>query len=95
MRRSIFSFDRVSTLVAMPITFYDEIIKFNSFDFEGFFNQAKAGDIERILHQELISELDFLLLLSGEAFKYIEALAQKAQRITLRNFGRAVCLYAP
>ena len=79
----------------MPITFYDEIIKFNSFDFAGFFNQAKAGDIERILHKELISELDFLLLLSREAFKYIEPLAQKAQRITLRNFGKVVHFYAP
>lgn len=81
--------------MSMPITFYDEIIKFNSFDFEGFFNQAKASDIERILHQESLSELDFLLLLSREAFKHIEALAQKAHQVTLRNFGRAVYLYAP
>lgn len=81
--------------MAMPITFYDEIIRFNGFDFEGFFNQTKASDIERILYKEPISELDFLLLLSNEAFKYIEALAQKAHRITLRNFGKVVHLYAP
>lgn len=81
--------------MTMPITFYDEIIRFNNFDFEGFFNQAKAGDIERILYKEPVSELGFLLLLSSEAFKYIEALAQKAHRITLRNFGKAVHLYAP
>ncbi len=79
----------------MPITFYDEIIKFNSFDFEGSLNQAKGSDIERILHKESVSEFDFLLLLSSEAFKYIEILAQKAHRITLRNFGKVINLYAP
>ena len=79
----------------MPITFYDQIVKFSRFDFEDFFRQAAPKDVERVMDKEALSENDFLLLLSEAAFGSLELLAQKARRITWGNFGKVIHLYAP
>ena len=76
-------------------TFYDEIVRFERFDFAGFLSRVKPSDVERVMDKDSLSETDFLLLLSAEAFGYIEPLAQKARRITLGNFGKVIQLYAP
>ncbi len=77
------------------MSFYEEITKFGGFDFRGFLRSVKSSNIERILAQDSLSELDFLSLLSEEALNYIEPLAQKANRLTLSNFGKVIYLYAP
>lgn len=79
----------------MPKTFYEQIERFERFDFAGFFSQVKPEDVRRALDKDSLSETDFLVLLSREAFSYLEALAQKAKRITVGNFGKVIQLYAP
>jgi 2-iminoacetate synthase len=56
---------------------------------------ASAGDIGRILQKERITAEDFAMLLSPAAGDALEALARRAERETLRHFGRAKQLFAP
>lgn len=79
----------------MSTTFYDQIVRFNRFDFEGFFSRVSPKDVERVLDKDALSETDFLVLLSKSAFGYIEPLAQKARQKTWDNFGKVIQLYAP
>ena len=79
----------------MPKTFYEQIERFERFDFADFFSRVKPEDVERVLNKDSLLESDFLVLLSPAAFDYLEALAQKAKRITLGNFGRVIQFYAP
>ncbi|MEK6567961.1 MAG: 2-iminoacetate synthase ThiH [Candidatus Omnitrophota bacterium] len=79
----------------MPKTFYEQIERFERFDFADFFSRVKPEDVERVLNKDSLLESDFLVLLSPVTFDYLEALAQKAKRITLDNFGRVIQLYAP
>lgn len=51
--------------------------------------------IPDILLKDQLSEDDLCALLSEAAAVYLEPMAQKAQEITLRHFGRVVTLYAP
>lgn len=75
--------------------FYDEYLKYKDFDFDGFFEKVSDQDIEEILKKDEIDRFEFLALLSPTAKKHIEAMAQKANRISLKNFGRVVLLYTP
>lgn len=80
----------------MPKTFYEQVERFERFDFAAIFSRIKPQDVERVLSSRgTLSEGDFLALLSPAASGYLEVLAQKANRITLANFGRVIQLYAP
>ncbi|MFA4887977.1 MAG: 2-iminoacetate synthase ThiH [Candidatus Omnitrophota bacterium] len=79
----------------MKGSFFDELRRFNSFDFYSFLENVRRQDIERALLKEPLGELDFLSLLSRNALEYLEPLAQRAQKSTLANFGRVILLYAP
>ncbi len=59
------------------------------------FEQFTPADVERALSQERLDILDFLALLSPAATPYLEQMAQKAHRITLQNFGKAILLFTP
>jgi len=54
-----------------------------------------TADVERALAAERLSEADYMALLSPAAEGSLEALAQKAHRITRRRFGNTILLYAP
>ena len=54
-----------------------------------------AADVEQALAKEDVSLRDFLALLAPVAEPYLERMAEKAQEITLRHFGRTIQLYAP
>ncbi|MHB9155593.1 MAG: 2-iminoacetate synthase ThiH [Endomicrobiales bacterium] len=54
-----------------------------------------GDDVRRALEKEKPDENDFLTLLSPEAQAHLEALARRAQELTLANFGRTISLYAP
>jgi 2-iminoacetate synthase len=54
-----------------------------------------ADDIARILGKETLDERDFRALLAPAAAVHLEAIAQRARELTLRNFGRTISLYAP
>ena len=75
--------------------FYDEILKYKGFDFSAHLAQVKSADLQEILNKEFLSILDFLSLLSPEAFLFLELLAQKANKLTLAHFGKTISLYIP
>lgn len=77
------------------MTFYNVQEKFKDFNFQSFFNNVTSERIEDILSKNYINEEDFLCLLSQEGENYLEEMAQKANKITLSNFGKAVSLYTP
>ena len=79
----------------MKGSFFDELGRFGSFDFPSFLKNVRRENIERALLKESLSELDFLSLLSQNALRYFEPLAQRAQERTLANFGRVISLYIP
>ena len=53
------------------------------------------GDVIHALGQESLSPENFLALLSPAAEPLLEAMAQKAQSLTLRHFGRSIQLFTP
>lgn len=77
------------------MSFHEQIKKYRNFDFEGFFSKVTDLQIESALAKDRINSQDFLALLSPKAEKYLEAMAQKAHDISLRNFGKSIGLYTP
>lgn len=51
--------------------------------------------IDQILQKDFIDREEFRALLSSDAVEYLEPMAQKANSITLKNFGRTISIYAP
>jgi 2-iminoacetate synthase len=56
---------------------------------------CSAAEVEGALAAETLRPGDFLALLSPAAGAYLEAMAQKAHRLTLQRFGKTIQLYAP
>jgi len=54
-----------------------------------------ASDIERALGADSPDEKTLAALLSPQAAEYLEPMAQRAQSITRRHFGRTIKLYTP
>ena len=59
------------------------------------FQDFTPWDVESALGTSSLSHEDFAALLSPAAFPYLEAMAQKAKRLTQAQFGNAVALYTP
>ncbi|MCH3963161.1 MAG: 2-iminoacetate synthase ThiH [Clostridium sp.] len=74
---------------------YEEIKKYEDFDFDGFFENVTDSKVENILLKDRISREDFLALLSPAAERYLEPMARKAREISIRNFGKSIVLYTP
>lgn len=51
--------------------------------------------VERALAASELDAVGFAALLSPAAGRYLEEMAQRAQQLTLQNFGRVIVLYAP
>jgi 2-iminoacetate synthase len=79
----------------MKTNFYNEIERFDKFDFAGFFENVTEEDVEHVLAKEVLGELDLLSLLSKQALLYLEPLANRARQVTIANFGKVISLYAP
>jgi 2-iminoacetate synthase len=77
------------------MSFYSQHVRFQDFDFDGFFNRVTSGDVSRVLEKSRLGAVDFLALLAPAAEGQLEAMAQKARRLTLQHFGRAMLLYTP
>lgn len=54
-----------------------------------------ASDVERAIGADAPNEKTLAALLSPEAANYLEPMAQRAQAITRRHFGRTMKLYTP
>ncbi len=57
--------------------------------------QADHSAIERALYCADPGERELAALLSPQAAEYLEPMAQRAQAITRRHFGRTISLYTP
>ncbi len=77
------------------MSFYSIIEQYRDFDFPRFFAGVTGEMVERSLIGERLSPTDFLVLLSPKAGEYLEAMAQKAQRLTVQYFGRTIQLFIP
>ncbi|KKM10262.1 thiamine biosynthesis protein ThiH [Clostridiales bacterium PH28_bin88] len=77
------------------MTFYDIYSRFKGFDFDSFFDRIGPHEVMGALEKSRIDHTDFLVLLSPAAEGVLEEMAQKAHRLTLQHFGRAMVLYTP
>lgn len=77
------------------MSFYHIVEKYHNFDFQNFFSQITDEAVERSLDREKPSVMDFLTLLSPQAMHHLEAMAQKAHRLTVQYFGRTIQLFIP
>lgn len=77
------------------MTFYDELQKYQDLDIPTFMAGVRDEDIQRILNKDRISEMDYLALLSPAAESHLEEMAQKANRLTIQNFGKTMQLFTP
>lgn len=77
------------------MSFFNQYARFKDFDFDIFFRRISPEDIQRVLAKERLNAADFLTLLAPAAESLLEEIAQKAHRLTLQHFGRAMLLYTP
>ncbi len=77
------------------MSFYNEVLKYEGFNWEEFFENISDTDILKIIKKDRLTERDFLALLSPKAEKYIEEMAQRAHQITVQHFGKTILLYTP
>ena len=69
--------------------------QYQGFDFERFFAQTTAADVDRALARDKPGVMDFLTLLSPAAAGCLEAMARKAHRLTVQYFGRTIQMFIP
>ncbi|MCG8638672.1 MAG: 2-iminoacetate synthase ThiH [Desulfobacterales bacterium] len=77
------------------MSFLEQILAFESFDFHAYLNRVTARDVENSLKKDDLNPFDLLNLLSDEASTCLEPMAQKAREVTRQYFGRTISLYAP
>ncbi len=77
------------------MTFMNEVNRFESFDFKGWFDSVTSSDIQASIQRDKLDYRDLLNLLSPMAQDFLEQMAQKARMITQQYFGRTIGIYAP
>ncbi|WP_078552631.1 2-iminoacetate synthase ThiH [Bacillus alkalicellulosilyticus] len=77
------------------MSFYTYIEKMETRNFDLFFSSIEEKDVRRVLNQEVLSEEDFLTLLSPVAQNFLEEMAEKAHKLTVQHFGKTVLLFTP
>lgn len=77
------------------MSFYSFVEQYQKFDFSKFFAGVGDNAVFRCLAKDTLSTHDFLTLLSPKAGEHLEAMAQKAQRLTVQYFGRTIQLFIP
>ena len=77
------------------MSFYKVYEKYHDFDFNTFFNRLKDHDAKRAVNSEDPRAEELLAMLSPISERYIEEMAEKASRITVKNFGKTIMLYTP
>ncbi|WP_373600745.1 2-iminoacetate synthase ThiH [Paraclostridium bifermentans] len=77
------------------MSFYNIIEKYNAFDIDSYLLNVTDEDVIFSLEKNNLDEYDLLNLLSEKASNYLEEMAQKANEITNRYFGKTILLYTP
>ncbi|ALC17727.1 tyrosine lyase ThiH [Desulfuromonas soudanensis] len=77
------------------MSFVDEINKYDPEQVRAGIAAKTVSDVERALSSERLRPDDFMALISPAAEGFLEAMAQKAHRLTRQRFGNTILLYAP
>jgi len=77
------------------MTFLGLLDTVNCSAFQSIIANATSEDVSSALNKDRLSFNDYLVLLSPVAAERLEELAQKAQFLTLKQFGKAILLYVP
>ncbi|MFT3847124.1 MAG: radical SAM protein [Propionivibrio sp.] len=77
------------------MSFQEWLSDYRDFDFDGFFAGVSDDDVARSLGRESPGATDFLTLLSPRAGDHLEAIAQRAQQLTVQHFGRTIQMFIP
>ena len=77
------------------MSFLSTVEQYQDFDFSSFFDQVSDSAIERSLVCDKPSVTDFMNLLSPRAAGHLEAMAQRAHELTVRQFGRTIQMFIP
>jgi 2-iminoacetate synthase len=77
------------------MSFQEILHKYRDFSWGDFFAGVDEKAIKTVLGKDRLTPIDFMTLLSPEAENHLEAMAQKAQRLTAQYFGRTILLYTP
>jgi 2-iminoacetate synthase len=75
--------------------FYRELNRYPWGEVENQIEKRTSSDVERALNGPTVRLEDFLSLLSPAAEPFLEAMAQRAHRLTEQRFGRVISLFAP
>ncbi|MEZ0575628.1 2-iminoacetate synthase ThiH [Halodesulfovibrio aestuarii] len=75
---------------------FSEILsQYDSLDMATYLAAVTPADVERVLAKHSLTPLDYLTLLSPAAEGMLEAMAQKANGISMRHFGKTIQLFTP
>lgn len=77
------------------MSFLNEITRYDSDQLLAEIEAKTSTDVQRALSVERVGIEEFKALLSPAAEPHLEALANKAHRITQQRFGKTILLYAP
>jgi 2-iminoacetate synthase len=77
------------------LSFYEICREWQRMDDSVGLREVSERDVSRILQKDRLNEQDFLSLLSPAAGRCLEAMAQRAHRLTVQHFGRTILLFAP
>jgi len=77
------------------MSFYDYYSKYRELDVNRYFDGITDYDIQSIIDKYSINEYEFLALLSPQAEKFLEEIAQKAHQLSLQHFGKTIQLFTP
>lgn len=77
------------------MSFYSILENWKTFDFYKYFDSLTEDEILTSIYKEKKNELDFLNLLSPEAKKFLEIMAQESARVTHQYFGNEILLFLP
>lgn len=77
------------------MSFYEIIEKYREFNIKDYLDNVDDSDVIRSLEKNNLDEYDLLNLLSKTASNHLEKMAQKANEITNRHFGKSMLLYTP
>lgn len=77
------------------MSFYEYYQKYRDFDFAGFLAAVTPDRVAAAISNPSPDKWDYLAMLSPKAEPFLEEMAQKAHRVTLRHFGKVIFLYTP
>ena len=77
------------------MNFAEVLSQHDSLDFQSVLEAVTENDVRRVLAMDSITASEYLTLLSPAASNLLEEMAQKANAISLRHFGKTIQLFTP